>query len=439
MASTTPSVPYQERDILVPLTDPWDAQTHIIVLTEHGALRFYRTRSEMFETLDQPPSQADVYIRPRRRSGDYANIERVENVIARAIDAAGGMIKLADALKRIEDMGIAPSDAEGILRYLVGRGDFPATVTGKRQTVRLSLSSLARDRENHRTYASSFAHELGMQAEQIGRLIGHAPTLGSEREELLRVLIERHVPQRFHVATGFVEGSDRQVDILIYDQIDYAPLFRAGNLVVVPIEAVRALIEVKSTLTAGQLADALDHLDEAMGLRTQGPPIFRGVFGYTGATAATLIDTVVKHHREPTDFENGGHPVFSIYDMVDAVCVLRGVILITDFFRGTWRSTPAPTPAIAELASEAGRDTQAALFFDRLLRFLRHPLDGALGQPGLAARFAIDVENVRTDGLYPDQDWGPYVIDLGIERVEAQIAAYHAWLGGGGWVEPPFD
>ena len=32
----------------------------------------------------------------------------------------------------------------------------------------------------------------------------------------------------------------------------------------------------------------------------------------------------------------------------------------------------------------------------------------------------------------------PYVIDLGIERVESQIAAYHAWLGGGGWVEPPF-
>ena len=213
--------------------------------------------------------------------------------MARAIETKGGSLKLETVLARIADMGFDPPTVEGMLRYLVGRGDFVAKVSPKRKTVRLSLSAIARARESHRTFASSFAHELGMQSEQIGRLIAHGPTIGSEREELLRALIERHVPRRFHVATGFIEGSDRQVDILVYDQVDYAPLFRAGNLVAVPIKAVRGLIEVKSTLTAGELADALTHLDDAMGIRTQGPPIFRGVFGYHGATAQTLVDTFV--------------------------------------------------------------------------------------------------------------------------------------------------
>lgn len=250
----------------------------------------------------------------------YANILRVENVLARAIEAGGGKLKLPDALKKIAGIGLPPRDAEGILRYLVGNGSLVATVSGKRGNVRLSLSKRGRARENHRAYSSSFGHDIEMQAEQIG----HGPTVGGQREELLRALLERHVPQRFHVATGFIEGSDRQIDILIYDQIDYAPLFRAGNLVVVPFEAVRALIEVKSSLTSDELIDALRHLGEALGARVSGPPIFRGVFGYQGATVPTLISAIKAHHSEPVDMDDESHPVFSIYDMADAVCVLRG-------------------------------------------------------------------------------------------------------------------
>jgi hypothetical protein len=430
---------YQPRDILTPLADPWDVQSQIMVLPELGGLRFHRTVNGQFETLDQPPDPATVWIRPRMRTKGYADLERTENVVARAIESKGGSLKLETVLTRIVQMGFDRPTAEGMLRYLVGRGDFVAKVSPKRKTVRLSLSAIARARESHRTFASSFAHELGMQSEQIGRLIGHGPTVGNEREELLRALIERHVPRRFHVATGFIEGSDRQLDILIYDQVDYAPLFRAGNLVVVPVEAVRALIEVKSTLTSGELADALTHLDDAMGIRTQGPPMFRGVFGYQGATAPTLIDTFVDHHRELTDYDDDGHQVFSIYDMIDAVCVLRSTILISDFFQGSWSGKTAPTPCIAELASEAGRDIQAALFFDRLLRFLRHPFEGPHHQPGYARRFAPDIENRKVVALYPDRDWGPYSINAGIERVEGQIAAYHGWLAGKSWQEPPFD
>ncbi len=226
--------PFQSRDVLVPMTDPWDAQSIITVIDEHGRLRFWKRHGDDLKILDQPPP-GDIYRRPASRTVAFAQIQRVENVVAGAIVAAGGKLRLADALARIGSIGPALRDGEGILRYLAGSGDFVATVSPRRKAVTLALSEVGRARENHRIYASSFGHEIGMQAEQIGRLIGHRPTVGGQREELLRALIERHVPQRFHVATGFIEGSPRQIDILIYDQIDYAPLFRAGNLVVVPI------------------------------------------------------------------------------------------------------------------------------------------------------------------------------------------------------------
>lgn len=435
MTPPPPDLNYRSRDILVPMTDPWDAQSWISVIDHMGCLTYWRHKDGDVKISREPPS-GDIYVRPERHSVSYAMIPRVENVLARAIDGAGGKLKLSDALERISGLGLPARDAEGIVRLFVGNGTFVAKVSGKRDTVRLSLSAIGRERENYRSYASSFAHEIGMQAEQIGRLIGHGPTVGGQREELLRALLERHVPRRFHVASGFIEGSDRQIDILIYDQLEYAPLFRAGNLVVVPFEAVRAVIEVKSNLTSGELTDALLHFDEAIGGRRSGPPVFRGVFGYEGATAPTLISAIETHHREPTSMEDEGTPVFSIYEMPEAVCVLRSTIIVSAFFNDEWNDRTAPRPAIVELASEAGRDTQAALFFDRLLRFLRHPFDGAMIQPGLAARFAIDVASTSITLLYEGDDWGPYVIEQGINRVEAEIAAYQDWLDGKVWVEP---
>ncbi|WP_298166287.1 DUF6602 domain-containing protein [Novosphingobium sp.] len=406
------------------------------MIDDGGRLTYWQHKDGGLKILREPP-HGDIYVRPSRHSVGYAMILRVENVLAREIEDAGGTLKLSDALARIAGLGLLARDMEAIVRLFVGNGTFVARVSGKRDTVRLSRSAIGRDRENYRSYASSFAHEIGMQAEQIGRLIGHGPAVGGQREELLRALLERHVPQRFHAATGFIEGSDRQIDILIYDQLDYAPLFHAGNLVVVPFEAVRAVIEVKSNLSSGELIDALRHLDEAIGGRRSGPPVFRGVFGYEGATVQTLISAIETHHSEPTSMADEGDPVFSIYEMAEAVCVLRRTILVSAFLNDDWNGRTAPRPAIIELASEAWRDTQAALFFDRLLRFLRHPFDGALIQPGLASRFAIDVAFASIKLLYHGRDWGPYVIDRGIDRVEAEIAAYQDWLDGKTRVEPP--
>ncbi|WP_367619543.1 MULTISPECIES: DUF6602 domain-containing protein [Paraburkholderia] len=68
-------------------------------------------------------------------------------------------------------------------------------------------------------------------SERIGTLIGHGPTVGTYRENLLQTVLRKHLPTYYHVATGFINGSPPQVDILIYDQVDYVPTFREGVLV----------------------------------------------------------------------------------------------------------------------------------------------------------------------------------------------------------------
>jgi len=77
--------PYQHRDILTPMNDPWDAQSHIFVLEEHGQLRFHYTRNGSYDVLSKPPRLTSVYIRPRARTPEYGQIARIENVIAWAI------------------------------------------------------------------------------------------------------------------------------------------------------------------------------------------------------------------------------------------------------------------------------------------------------------------------------------------------------------------
>jgi hypothetical protein len=427
---------YKDRDYLIPLNDPWEAQTSILVLKEHGRFRFYRHGEDSAAVADLAPDPASVFIAPARHSTEFELVLRGENLLASAIERGSSKLTLEGAIELLGTIGLKGQEAEGILRFLISRGDFVAKSSGTRgKKITLSLSHRGRAREGHRSFASSFAHELAVQSEQIGRLIGHGPTLGSEREELLRALLERHVPRRFHVATGFIEGLPRQLDILIYDQVDYAPLFRAGNLVVVPPEAVRALIEVKSTLDSSELADALTQLSGPHWINDH-PPIFRGIFAYSGTNAGTLINALIHHHRYATDFEEGGLPVFSVDDMITCVCVLRKTFLLPTFRQTGRKDDMLFEPVIQEIASEAGRGTEAALFFDRLLRFLRHPFEGSLQQRGYVSRFAADAKTLRIDPLYPDTRWGPYMIDVAIDRVEGEISALSAWLQGVAWHPP---
>jgi hypothetical protein len=148
--------------------------------------------------------------------------------------------------------------------------------TGRRSAVRPDQGDLT-------SFASMLGDQFALQVEWLAQLIGdaHHPTLGEYKEGLLREVIARFVPTRFAVGTGFVlfptrelrnvaiRGSSevvpvgshllsRQLDVIVYDQLDYVPVFRDTSLVVVRPEAVRAIVEVKGRLTREGIDDTLD-------------------------------------------------------------------------------------------------------------------------------------------------------------------------------------
>lgn len=92
---------------------------------------------------------------------------------------------------------------------------------------------------------------------------------GEHCESLLREAIERILPDSLRVGKGYIYGHRKtesgmerspEIDILIYDSEQYAPLFSMGTFVIVRAECVKAIIQVKRTLTAATLTKAIKNL-----------------------------------------------------------------------------------------------------------------------------------------------------------------------------------
>lgn len=123
-------------------------------------------------------------------------------------------------------------------------------------------------------YHKSIASELDAISNRIRHLIGSAHWLtdGEHKEAILRKAISNYLPEAFHVGRGFVcypgGQSSTQLDILITTK-SKPTLFKDGELVFVTPDAVRAIIEVKTSQTsseiketAGKLSDELQRVRE---------------------------------------------------------------------------------------------------------------------------------------------------------------------------------
>lgn len=123
-------------------------------------------------------------------------------------------------------------------------------------------------------YASQ-AEVMLAQYENIVHLLGPtddwtAP--GTHCEVLLRDFLCRNLPSTFSVDKGFIYGRREidgvskhcpEIDILIHDTMHYRPAFRLEDFVIVQPEAVRAIIQVKRTLTSAQLSNSVKNIVEA--------------------------------------------------------------------------------------------------------------------------------------------------------------------------------
>ena len=94
----------------------------------------------------------------------------------------------------------------------------------------------------------------------------HMPSYGFSGEAILREFLSQNLPNRFKVSQGFVIDSDynisKQCDSIIYDCIAYSPIAKYGEIEVVQSQAVKAIIEVKTSINSNFFTNALTYFED---------------------------------------------------------------------------------------------------------------------------------------------------------------------------------
>lgn len=133
------------------------------------------------------------------------------------------------------------------------------------------------------TYAGMIGEEFSSKIDRLSQIIGtsHEPSIGRYKETLLRNCIKDFIPRRYNVGTGFVLFPDesplkkkfpnhtdiinlrshyvsKELDIAVYDDSNYPPIFKDNEFVILRPESLRSVIEVKGFLDPNQINSALD-------------------------------------------------------------------------------------------------------------------------------------------------------------------------------------
>lgn len=234
-----------------------------------------------------------------------------------------------------------------------------------------AASEMMRDGFARRRYLATYSDELLAKSRRIDYLIRHTGTVGTYREDLLRNTVRQLLPTRYQANTGFIENSPRQLDIIVWDASRFAPLFRDGEVVVVPRDAVRGVIEVKTTLDTTALDAGLDILHDVFCRDASVVPIFKGIFAFhpgygSNSSIANRISSFYNDKRE--DGLDRTHQYY--YEGVTAVCVPIHNFVLESYGTAAEEPNSFPRPLLVELGSSADGDMTTATFLDKLLCYL---------------------------------------------------------------------
>ena len=122
-------------------------------------------------------------------------------------------------------------------------------------------------------YAGMIGDEFSSKLDRLSQIIGknHELSVGEYKESLLKSCLKNFLPKRYSVGTGFIifiedspmsslypdnidisnlksHSTSQQLDVVVYDDTDFAPIFRDGDFVILRPESVRSIIEVKGFL-----------------------------------------------------------------------------------------------------------------------------------------------------------------------------------------------
>jgi hypothetical protein len=333
------------------------------------------------------------------------------------------------ALVAQKSEGMNTDFIELCLKCAIAAGSFIVNFDKRKSApaIYIELSVDQKGVEQQRVFAGTLASELSRLSDRVRSLIQHTSTVGTYRENLLQTLLRKHLPERYHVATGFIHPCPRQIDVLIYDRIDYAPIFREEDLVVVPPEAVRAVIEVKTDLSKAQLQSSLALIEEVSFFDDCHPPFFKGVFGFESKLPETeLLQAAVNFYMdEPSDVDENGefnfHPITQPYQHLTSICVLEHVYGEVQYERDV--KSGQFLPVLYSRTSATGLSSQVSHFLELLLSYLRFGGLKPFDTQTMSRMLGADTQ-MRLVAPLTEVDWGPYFgLAHGISEDDAHTAA----------------
>ncbi|MEQ1773759.1 MAG: DUF6602 domain-containing protein [Burkholderiales bacterium] len=124
---------------------------------------------------------------------------------------------------------------------------------------------------NVQEYYDTLRNEFLLKAKRSTAL-PHLGERGRNEEERVRGFLKRVLPQRFSVGSGFIVSSNKalgvspQMDVVIYDEVQNAPLHRELSSSVYPVEMVYATVEVKRLLQKKDLRKVLEDIQQIRNL-----------------------------------------------------------------------------------------------------------------------------------------------------------------------------
>ncbi|HST81596.1 MAG TPA: DUF6602 domain-containing protein [Kineosporiaceae bacterium] len=155
-------------------------------------------------------------------------------------------------------------------------------------------------------YWSAVLRRLQAEVDGFNSLIEHAGERGRENELALARILQVLMPSAYTVGTGLLidsqDAASKQCDLVLTDQTEQPRLLAQTNELLHPIETVRAVIEVKSTLDKGEIQDAAEKKASVEALAPCRPQpdgtTAHPIFCLVAYKAATSPASIAKNLRE---------------------------------------------------------------------------------------------------------------------------------------------
>jgi hypothetical protein len=303
---------------------------------------------------------------------------------------------------------------EDTLRMMDSMGLGSVQVSGDK--IWYGLAPLVHGSFDRKDYLSSFSDQLLTQSRQVDFVIRHSGTVGSFREELLRGFLRKIVPGKFQVSTGFIEDCARQLDIIVWDAVNYAPLFGENEVVVVPRDSVRAIVEVKTKLDTNALNEALEILFEATARHPQVVPIFQGVFAFEQGYKSNLaIAERIKELVSTREY-------LYLFQTVTAICVAGCHFVSQQHEIDGANANSWPKPCLYALSSEWPGDPMTSAFVGYLLAHLDLPITPKQALMKMFLPIYGELKQEKLLQLF-DNDWKPRLIAGPLKHVQTPEGA----------------